>query len=150
MQRRLRAQWNKKLSQIQLGGAHGSGQDADLHGAVSRAALSRACSRSTGATTAPLTTQIHNGESYTAYSIWDTFRAENSMLTLLAPERIDGMITALLQNFKEGGWMPKWPNPSYTNIMIGTHADSLVAEAFRKGFHGFDSNWPGRPSTRMP
>ena len=34
--------------------------------------------------------------------------------------------------------MPKWPNPSYTNIMIATHADSLVAEAIRKGFHGFD------------
>jgi predicted alpha-1,2-mannosidase len=48
------------------------------------------------------------------------------------------MITALLQNFKEGGWMPKWPNPSYTNIMIATHADSLVAEAIRKRFHGFD------------
>ena len=48
------------------------------------------------------------------------------------------MITALLQDFKEGGWMPKWPNPGYTNIMIGTHADSMVAEAVRKGFHGFD------------
>ena len=82
--------------------------------------------------------QVHTGESYTAYSIWDTFRAEHSLLTLLAPERIDGMITALLQNFQEGGWMPKWPNPSYTNIMIGTHADSLVAEAIRKGFHGFN------------
>jgi predicted alpha-1,2-mannosidase len=34
--------------------------------------------------------------------------------------------------------MPKWPNPSYTNIMIGTHADSLVAEALRKGFRDFD------------
>jgi predicted alpha-1,2-mannosidase len=76
--------------------------------------------------------------SYTAYSIWDTFRAEFSLLTLLAPERIDGMVGALLQDYQEGGWMPKWPNPSYTNIMIGTHADSLVAEAMRKGFHGFD------------
>ncbi len=82
--------------------------------------------------------QIHNGESYTAYSIWDTFRAENSLLTLFAPERIDGMISALLQNYKEGGWLPKWPNPSYTNIMIGTHADSLIAESIRKGFKGFD------------
>jgi len=82
--------------------------------------------------------QIHNGESYTAYSIWDTFRAENSLLTLFAPERIDGMISALLQSYKEGGWLPKWPNPSYTNIMIGTHADSLIAEAIRKGFKGFD------------
>ncbi len=44
------------------------------------------------------------------------------------------MITALLQNFKEGGWMPKWPNPSYTNIMIATHADSLVAEAIPQRF----------------
>jgi predicted alpha-1,2-mannosidase len=56
----------------------------------------------------------------------------------LAPERIDGMIGALLQNYQEGGWMPKWPNPSYTNIMIGTHADSLVAEAINKHFKGFD------------
>jgi len=81
---------------------------------------------------------IHNGESYTAFSIWDTFRAENSLLTLFAPERIDGMINALLQNYREGGWLPKWPNPSYTNIMIGTHADSLIAEAIAKGFRGFD------------
>jgi predicted alpha-1,2-mannosidase len=82
--------------------------------------------------------KVHNGVSYTAYSIWDTFRAENSLLTLFAPERIDGMVQALLQNYQEGGWMPKWPNPSYTNIMIGTHADSLVAEAINKGFKGFD------------
>src|SRR5882757_2860308 len=84
--------------------------------------------------------QVHTGESYTAFSIWDTFRAENSLLTLFAPERIDGMIQALLQNYQEGGWMPKWPNPSYTNIMIGTHADSLVAEAMSKHFKGFDYN----------
>ena len=82
--------------------------------------------------------KIHNGESYTAYSIWDIFRAENSLLTLFAPERIGGIVQALLQDFQEGGWMPKWPNPSYTNIMIGTHADSLVAEAINKGFKGFD------------
>jgi predicted alpha-1,2-mannosidase len=82
--------------------------------------------------------RIHAGVSYTAFSIWDTFRAENSLLTLFAPERIDGMVSALLQNYKEGGWLPKWPNPAYTNIMIGTHADSLIAEAINKGFKGFD------------
>jgi predicted alpha-1,2-mannosidase len=82
--------------------------------------------------------KVHAGTSYNAYSVWDTFRAEFSLLTLVAPERIDGMIGALLQDYQEGGWMPKWPNPSYTNIMIGTHADSLVAEAMRKHFKGFD------------
>src|ERR1700730_2315279 len=82
--------------------------------------------------------RIHNGEAYTAFSIWDTFRAEHTLLSLFAPQRIDDMITALLQDYKEGGWLPKWPNPSYTNIMIGTHADSLIAEAIAKGFRGFD------------
>src|SRR5260370_11010510 len=82
--------------------------------------------------------KVHQGVSYTAYSLWETFRAKNSVLTLLAPERIDGMVQALLQDNQEGGWMTKWPNLSYTNIMIATHADAVVAEAVNKGFHGFD------------
>lgn len=83
---------------------------------------------------------IHEGVSYTAYSLWDVFRAEFSFITLFAPEHVDAMVQALLQNFHEGGWMPKWPNPTYTSIMLGTHADSLVAESITKGFHGFDVN----------
>jgi putative alpha-1,2-mannosidase len=31
-----------------------------------------------------------------------------------------------------------WKNIVETNIMIGTHADSLIAEAVRKGVVGFD------------
>ncbi len=82
--------------------------------------------------------KVHEGTANTAYSIRDIYRAENSLLTLMAPERIDGMVRALLQDYAEGGFMPKWPNPSYTNIMIATHADSPVAEAVAKGFEGFD------------
>lgn len=137
VQRGLHAQWNEKLSRLQIGGA--TDQDKVLmYTAMYHALLYPRVFSEYGRYYSAFDDTIHNGESYTAYSIWDTFRAENSMLTLLAPERIDGMITALLQNFKEGGWMPKWPNPSYTNIMIATHADSLVAEDFRKGFTGFD------------
>jgi predicted alpha-1,2-mannosidase len=40
--------------------------------------------------------------------------------------------------YSEGGWLPKWPNPSYTNIMVGTHADAVIADAYVKGFHNFD------------
>jgi len=86
----------------------------------------------------PSDDKIHRGVSYTDYSLWDTFRAENSFLNLFCPERVDDMVQALLQDFQEGGWMPKWPNPSYTGIMLGTHADSIVAEAVNKGFKGFD------------
>lgn len=82
--------------------------------------------------------QVHAGVSYTSYSMWDTYRAEHALLTLVAPERVDGMMTALLQMYKEGGWLPMWPNPSYTGIMSGGPAEMILAEAWSKGFRGFD------------
>lgn len=133
----LRAAWNEKLDRLQVDGADPR-EKSRLYTALYHALLYPRMFSEQGRYYSAFDDTIHAGESYTAYSIWDTFRAENSLLTLFAPERIDGMVTALLQDFKEGGWMPKWPNPGYTNIMIATHADSLVAEAVRKGFHGFD------------
>ncbi|KAF5347868.1 hypothetical protein D9758_013818 [Tetrapyrgos nigripes] len=77
---------------------------------------------------------IHDGHSYSGYSIWDTYRAEWALQLLLAPERIPGMIRSMLQDYEEGGWLPMWKNIIETNIMVGTHADSLLAEAVLKGF----------------
>lgn len=134
---KLQSAWAEKLGRLEVEGATDR-EKTRLYTALCHALLYPRVFSEYGRYYSAFDDRIHTGESYTAYSIWDTFRAENSLLTLFAPERIDGMITALLQNFQEGGWMPKWPNPSYTNIMIGTHADSLVAEAIRKGFRGFD------------
>jgi predicted alpha-1,2-mannosidase len=134
---RLHAAWLEKLSRLQVEGATDR-ERTRLYTALYHSLLYPRVFSEAGRYYSAFDDQIHQGESYTAFSIWDTFRAESNLLSLFAPERIDGMITALLQNFQEGGWMPKWPNPSYTNIMIGTHADSLVAEAIRKGFRGFD------------
>ncbi|PCH41790.1 glycoside hydrolase family 92 protein [Wolfiporia cocos MD-104 SS10] len=81
---------------------------------------------------------VHKGVSYTGYSNWDTYRAEWAWLILLAPERIPGMVQSMLQDYLEGGWLPMWKNIVETNIMISTHADSLVAEAVIKDMTGFD------------
>ena len=137
VQQKLRATWNDKLDRIRVEGASEDAQKT-VTTALYHALLYPRVFSEQGRYYSAFDDKVHKGDSYTAYSIWDTFRAEHSLLTLVAPERIDGMITALLQNYEEGGWMPKWPNPSYTNIMIGTHADSMIAEALNKGFHGFD------------
>ena len=137
VQKETAAKWNAKLGRLSVEGATAD-QRAEVYTALYHALLYPREFSEGGRYYSAFDDAVHVGTSYTAYSLWDTFRAEFSLQTLLAPERVDGMITALLQNYKEGGWMPKWPNPSYTNIMIGTHADSLVAEALGKGFHGFD------------
>ena len=82
--------------------------------------------------------QVHDGVSYNDFSLWDTFRALHPLMTLLEPRLTCDWITALLQMYREGGWMPMWPNPSYTNIMIGTHADAVIADAYMKGLRDFD------------
>jgi predicted alpha-1,2-mannosidase len=139
VQRETAAKWNAKLGEVRVEGATAD-QRAEVYTALYHALLYPREFSEGGRYYSAFDDGVHAGMSYTAYSLWDTFRAEFSLQTLLAPERVDGMITALLQDYKEGGWMPKWPNPSYTNIMIGTHADSLVAEAMGKGFHGFDKD----------
>lgn len=82
--------------------------------------------------------RIHEGTSYNDYSLWDTFRALHPLLTIIAPEHVNPMITSLLQMYDEGGWIPKWPNLTYSNIMIGTHSDAIIADAYVKGFRDFD------------
>jgi predicted alpha-1,2-mannosidase len=126
IQQKLRAQWNEKLSRVSVEGATDD-QQKIVYTALYHALLYPRVFSESGRYYSAYDYRIHSGESYTAYSIWDTFRAENSLLTLVAPERIPGMVTALLQNYKEGGWMPKWPNPSYTNIMIGKTSPASTA-----------------------
>jgi predicted alpha-1,2-mannosidase len=139
VRRSLRSTWNEKLGRIVVEGATDD-QRRIVYTGLYHALLYPRIFSEHGRYYSAFDDTVHKGVSYTAYSIWDTFRAEHSLLTLMAPERIGGMIGALLQNYQEGGWIPKWPNPSYTNIMIGTHADSLVAEAINKHFKGFDYN----------
>nr|WP_051697781.1 GH92 family glycosyl hydrolase [Prevotella sp. 10(H)] len=82
--------------------------------------------------------KIHEGVSHNDYSLWDTFRAFHPLMTLLEPSLTNDWITSLLQMYKEGGWLPIWPNPTYTNIMIGTHADAFIADAYMKGIRNYD------------
>lgn len=83
--------------------------------------------------------KVHEGISYNDYSLWDTFRAYHPLMTILEPELTGNWITSLLQMYKEGGWLPMWPNPGYTNIMVGTHADAVIADAFMKGIRNYDT-----------
>ncbi|KAK4690007.1 hypothetical protein P7C73_g123, partial [Tremellales sp. Uapishka_1] len=77
--------------------------------------------------------RVVDGISYSGYSIWDTFRAETAWLILLAPERVGDMIQSMLEDYRQGGWLPMWKNLVETNIMVGTHSDSIIAQAMKAG-----------------
>ncbi len=133
-----RDQWQQALKVIQLSGVS-KDQRTIFYTALFHTMLFPRQFSEYGKYYSAFDDKVHHGTSYNDYSLWDTFRALHPLLTLTQPQRVDGIVQSLLQMYQEGGWMPMWPNPTYTNIMIGTHGDAVVADAYVKGFRGFDT-----------
>lgn len=77
---------------------------------------------------------------YSTFSLWDTYRAAHPLYTLMVPERVDGFVNSLIEQGEVQGFLPIWALWGKENYcMIGNHGVSVVAEAYRKGFRGFDA-----------
>jgi len=77
---------------------------------------------------------------YSTFSLWDTYRAANPLYTLLAPDRVDGMIETMLIHQEVAGILPIWTLWGKENYcMIGNHAIPVIVDAYLKGFRGFDA-----------
>ena len=76
---------------------------------------------------------INNCAYYTDMSIWDTYRTEFPWLTLMQPYVMRDIAQSLVYMYEQGGDLPRWPMANgYTNCMIGTHADIVLADAATK------------------
>lgn len=77
---------------------------------------------------------------YSTFSLWDTYRAAHPFYTIMVPEKVDGFVTSLVEQGEAQGFLPiwgLWGKETYT--MIANHGVSVIAEAYRKGFRGFDT-----------
>ena len=80
---------------------------------------------------------------YTELSLWDTFRAENPLLTLTQPRRINDLVKTMLQHYTVFGQqtLPVWANGGKeTWCMIGNHSIPIIVDAYLKGFCDWDAN----------
>ncbi len=83
-----------------------------------------------------------NFQNYTTFSIWDIYRAEWPLITLLHPDRVNDIVQTMLAEYRELGqhttpiW-PLWGNETW--CMIGYHSVDMMAEAYLDGFRGFDA-----------
>ena len=76
---------------------------------------------------------------FSTLSLWDTFRAEHPLLTILTPEKAGEMVHSMLVQHSEQGFLPIWALWGIENYcMIGNHAVPVVADAILKGIGGFD------------
>jgi predicted alpha-1,2-mannosidase len=89
--------------------------------------------------------EVHTAKGYTfhsTFSLWDTFRAEHPLLTLVQPEkRTSDVVNSLIASQQESpyGILPVWQfHGQETWTMIGYHAVPVIADAYMKGIRGFD------------
>lgn len=84
---------------------------------------------------------IKEGNRYTVFSLWDTYRNVHQLLTLVYPERQRDMIRTMIDMYDEHGWMPKWElfgRETYT--MEGDPAIPVITDSWLKGLRGYDIN----------
>jgi predicted alpha-1,2-mannosidase len=77
---------------------------------------------------------------YTVFSLWDTYRAAHPLFTLLNPDRVDDFVNTMLSIYDQQGSLPIWHLNGYeTGTMVGISSLQVIAEAYLKGFRGFDA-----------
>jgi predicted alpha-1,2-mannosidase len=75
-----------------------------------------------------------DGNMYTVFSLWDTFRAAHPLYTLIDRGRATDYVLTFIQQYKESGKLPVWElSANETNCMIGIHSISVIADAVAKG-----------------
>lgn len=86
--------------------------------------------------------KIHTKEgwvNYSTFSLWDTYRAQHPLFTLIQPARVNDMVKSFIAFYEQNGRLPVWNfYGSETDMMIGYHAVSVIAEAYLKGIGDFD------------
>jgi predicted alpha-1,2-mannosidase len=90
---------------------------------------------------------VHKADGFTfrsTFSLWDTFRAEHPLLTLIQPMQINrDIVRSLIASRADSpdGILPVWQfQGRETWTMIGYHAVPVIADAYLKGIDGFDAN----------
>lgn len=86
----------------------------------------------------PYTGEILPGYMFAGTGFWDTFRALYPFLNFAFPSINKEMQEGLINDYKEGGFLPEWSSPGYADIMIGNNSASVVADAYIKGGRGYD------------
>jgi predicted alpha-1,2-mannosidase len=88
----------------------------------------------------PYNGQVLPGYMFGGTGFWDTFRALYPFLNLVYPSINKEMQEGLVNDFKEGGWLPEWSSPGLRNVMVGNNSASVVSDAYIKGLRGYDIN----------
>ncbi len=128
--------WNKELGKIEIEGGTAA-QQTTFYTALYHAMLAPTLFNDVNGAYRGADKKDHHAKGWNNYetcSLWDTYRAAHPLYDIIDPQRASDMVNALITFSKENGRLPVWNMwASETDMMIGYHAASVIAEAVLKG-----------------
>ncbi len=137
-----RAKWNRELSRIEIEGS--PEQKETFYTSLYHAFLAPNLYEDVNGEYRGFDENIHQAKGFTEYSVfslWDTFRAEHPLLSLIQEPRDSDMINSILVHFDQSvdHLLPMWElQGNETWCMIGYHAVPVIVDGYFKGVKGFD------------
>jgi predicted alpha-1,2-mannosidase len=140
-----KARWREALGVLDIDAPHG--MRTSIYTALYHALLAPSVAGDADGRYRGPDNQVHPAKDFTfrsTFSLWDTFRAEQPLLTLVQPEKVNAdIIRSLLASQQDSpfGILPVWQfQGRETWTMIGYHAVPVIADAYLKGIRGFDAD----------
>ncbi|MEQ9405942.1 MAG: GH92 family glycosyl hydrolase [Cyclobacteriaceae bacterium] len=76
---------------------------------------------------------------YGSDGFWISFWNLNQLWSLATPQIANNWVNSMLEVYDKGGWLPKGPTGiEYSAIMVASHQNSLIANAYQKGIRNYD------------
>ncbi|HEY9128167.1 MAG TPA: GH92 family glycosyl hydrolase [Acidobacteriaceae bacterium] len=136
--------WRTELGRIELQAP--ADTKKSLYTALYHALLSPSVSMDVNGDYRGPDNQVHHADNFhyvSSLSLWDTYRAEQPLMTLIEPEqKTNDLVRSLIASQQESpfGILPVWQFQGIeTWCMIGYHAVPIIADAYMKGIRGYDT-----------
>lgn len=137
-----RLQWNKELSKIDIKGGT-KDQQTVFYSALYHTFLEPNIYEDVDGQFRATDLKVHKADGFTNYSVfslWDTYRAYNPLMTIINQKRMKDWINTFLHEYEYGGMLPVWElSGNETFCMIGYHSVPIIVDAYEKGIRGFDA-----------
>ncbi len=142
LRQQTRDDWSRLLDRIRIGGGTHD-QQVEFYTALYHALQEPSVFSDANGAYLGFDDKVHRvppGQTqYANFSGWDVYRSEIPLLATIVPDQTSQMVTSLLNDQAQGGWLPKWGFANdYTDVMNGDAADPMIADAYAFGARGFD------------
>lgn len=136
--------WSNAISKVSINGASEEKKEI-FYTAVYHALLAQQTGQNSDGSYLGMDNKIHTtgkGDFYPNFSVWDTYRTEHPLMTLVAPDHVNDMVRSLVAKTKEYGWLvAQHFRNEPTESMVGDHLIPVIVDAYLKGYRDYDAEF---------